>query len=347
MSSSNFPCNASRLSASYGSENFKNMCEKYKDIISTLPKLEPSYPGYECYQYQGFWYPIQFLQVILYMQENFRARPSDIFLCSAMKTGTTWLKALTFSIMTRHIFHDDDSTNNPLLNKVPHDCLPFLEVDFISNPKFVDAELPLLSTHVPYSHLPPSILESNCKIIYICREPKDTLISLWRFSQKVFDQDESVANILTLEHQVKWFCEGKSFYGPYWNHVLGYWEASHDVERHDKVLFLKYEDLLKDTLYYVKKLAEFMERPFSMEEETRGVPEEIIARCNFKSLSNLEVNKTGLHRPETQRVQNSIFFRKGEIGDWKNYLTKDMAKAIDDITMEKFQSSGLTFPSSI
>ncbi|KAM3397634.1 hypothetical protein P3S68_001147 [Capsicum galapagoense] len=159
--------------------------------------------------------------------------------------------------MTRHIFHDSSSTNNPLLNKVPHDCLPFLKVDFISNPKFVDAELPLLSTHVPYTHLPPSILESNCKIIYICREPKDTFVSLWRFNQKLFDQDESVANILTLEHQFKWFCEGKAAYGPYWNHVLGYWEAnhSHNVERPEKVLFLKYEDL-KDILYYVKKLAD-------------------------------------------------------------------------------------------
>ncbi|WKA11030.1 hypothetical protein VitviT2T_028565 [Vitis vinifera] len=31
-------------------------------------------------------------------QEHFQAQPSDIILSSAPKTGTTWLKALTFSI---------------------------------------------------------------------------------------------------------------------------------------------------------------------------------------------------------------------------------------------------------
>ncbi|WMV11325.1 hypothetical protein MTR67_004710 [Solanum verrucosum] len=212
------------------------------------------------------------------------------------------------------------------------------------------------------------------------------------------------------------FCQGKSGYGPYWDHVLGYWKAS--VERPDRVFFLKYEDLKedtlgyvkklaefmdkpfskeeqdlgvpqeivarcdfeslsnlevgifqgflfldhrrcsyffffkyedlkKDTLGYVKKLAEFMDKPFSKEEQERGVPQEIVARCNFENLSNLEVNKSGMLLSErTLQISNSVFYRKGEVGDWKNYLTDDMAKLIDDITHDKFQSSGLTFPSS-
>ncbi|XP_049399393.1 flavonol 3-sulfotransferase-like [Solanum stenotomum] len=106
-------------------------------------------------------------------------------------------------------------------------------------------------------------------------------------------------------------------------------------------------DLKEDTLGYVKKLAEFMDKPFSKEEQDLGVPQEIVARCDFESLSNLEVNKSGMHRPETtQEISNTVFFCKGEIGDWKNYLTEDMAKLIDDITHDKFQSSGLTFTSS-
>lgn len=70
---------------------------------------------------------------------------------------------------------------------------------------------------------------------------------------------------------------------------MGYWKAS--VEKPERVFFLKYEDL-KDTLGYVKKLASFMEKPFSEEEEERGVPQQIVAHCSFESLSNLEVNKS-------------------------------------------------------
>ncbi|XP_060181957.1 cytosolic sulfotransferase 6-like [Lycium barbarum] len=170
------------------------------------------------------------------------------------------------------------------------------------------------------------------------KEPKDRFVSMWHFSQNYFiNNDVSV----TLEQEFKWFCQGQSGLGPYWDHVLGYWKAS--LDRPHKVFFFKYEDLKKDTLYYVKKLAEFTEKSFSMEEEAQGVPEEIVARCHFKSLSSFEVNKSGRHHGFTPGITNSAFFRKGEIGDWKNLLTEDMAKAIDQITQEKFQSLGLTF----
>ncbi|KAK4738725.1 hypothetical protein R3W88_002422 [Solanum pinnatisectum] len=256
MSSSNFPSKASRLSENYGLENFNEMRKKYKEMISTLPKQESVHPIFDSCQYEGFWYNLSFLESALCVQQNFKAQPSDIFLCSAPKTGTTWLKALTFSIMTRH----DDFTNNPLLNKL-----------------------------------------HNCKIIYICREPKDTFVSWWHFTQKI--KASTKVSLVTLIQAFKWFCQGKSAYGPYWDHVFGYWKAS--VERPERVFFFKYEDLKEDTLGYVKKLADFMDKPFSKEEEERGVPQEI------------------------------------------NYLTKDMAKFIDHITLEKFKSSGLTFASSV
>ncbi|OIT21992.1 PREDICTED: cytosolic sulfotransferase 16-like [Nicotiana attenuata] len=276
------------------------------------------------------------------MQENFKAQPSDIFLCSYPKTGTTWLKALTFSIMIRDRFSDDDSTN-PLLTKQPHECVRTVEVDSFTNPTLVEAEFPLLATHLPYSCLAPSILESDCKIIYICREPKDTFVSWWHYMQKVKESaDAFKAEAVPFEQEFKWFCEGKSSCGPYWNHVLDYWKGS-SVDRPERVFFLTYEDLKSNTLCYVKKLAEFMGKPFSTEEENQGVAEKIVARCHFESLSNLEVNKSGCIHPNTLRVKNSAFFRKGEIGDWKNLLTEDMAKSVDHITQEKFQSLGLTW----
>ncbi|CAN4111712.1 unnamed protein product [Withania somnifera] len=311
----------SRLSDNCGPEDSS-------EIISTLPKQEGLNPSFDYYQYKGFWIPLAYLQATLSMQENFKAQPSDIYICSSIKTGTTWLKALAFSIMTRHTFND---STNPLFTKVPHECLPFLEIDYATNPKFLDTELPLLATHLPYTLLPQSILQQDSKIIYIYREPKDTFVSMWHFIRRI--HEESYIN--------NWFCEGKSAYGPYWDHVLGYWKAS--TERPERVLLFKYEDLKKETLCYVKKLADFMEKPFSMEEEARGVPEEIVARCNFKYLSNLQVNKSGWHRSESQTpLSNSLFFRKGETGDWKNLLTDPMQKSIDKITQKKFQILGLT-----
>ena len=49
------------------------------------------------------------------------------------------------------------------------------------------------------------------------------------------------------------FCEGALPYGPFWNHCLEYWKES--IARPDRVLFLKYEDMMPDPVRCVKNLA--------------------------------------------------------------------------------------------
>ena len=75
------------------------------------------------------------------------------------------------------------------------------------------------------------------------------------------------------------FCEGISSFGPYWDNVLGYWKAS--LESPEKILFLKYENLKNETLFYVKKMAEFMGHPFFIEEEVQGMAQKIVDLCSF------------------------------------------------------------------
>jgi hypothetical protein len=123
--------------------------------------------------------------------------------------------------------------------------------------------------------------------------------------------------------------------------VLGYWKAS--LERPDKVLFLKYEDLKEDIISNLKKIAEFLGIPFTDKEEKEGVVEEISRLCSLDNLRNLEVNKNSV-RPSG--LPNSSFFRKGEVGDWANYLSPSMAENYLKIVEEKLSGSGLTFRTS-
>ncbi|TYG72030.1 hypothetical protein ES288_D05G447300v1 [Gossypium darwinii] len=264
--------------------------KSFEEMISTLPKENCWGYSEDQYQYQGFWFTPRFLRGALSAQQQFQAQPTDIILCSSPRTGTAWLKSLTFATITRTSYND---STTPLLSKMPHDVVPFMEFDHAQFSTNRHLGIPLLATHLPYSFLPRSIIDSGCKLIYICRDPKDTFVSF--------------------------------LYGPYWDHVLGYWKAS--LERPDKLMFLKYEDLVEDTVLYLKKTAEFM-----------GVPENIVKMCSFDNLSGLEVNKTGRHR----ETENSIFFRNGKVGDWKNYLTTKMAQRLDQRTMQKLSGSGLS-----
>ena len=71
----------------------------------------------------------------------------------------------------------------------------------------------------------------------------------------------------------------------------------------------------------MKKLAEFMGRPFGEEDE------EAVDKGNAKSVL------TG--------IPKYSFFRLGVVGDWKNHFTDDMADRLDQLTRIKLEGSGL------
>ncbi|XP_057512603.1 cytosolic sulfotransferase 15-like [Actinidia eriantha] len=305
-------------------------------LIASLPK-EKVWSSHQLYLYQGFWCPSVFIREEMAVQQHFQARQNDIALATFPKSGTTWLKALAFSIIHRQ--HYSPSQNHPLLTSNPHTLVPFLvnaflDQDLTSN--LVHSPR-LFSTHLPYHALPPSIksFAIGCRIVYLCRNPYDTFISAWHFFTKA--RPDSLEP-LSFNDAFDMYCRGVFDYGPFWDLVLGYWKES--LERPQKVLFLKYEDLKENPIFHMKRLAEFMGVPFSIEEEKEGLIEEILRLCSFNNLRELDVNKTGKFG---SYFENKAFFRRGEVGDWVNYLTPEMVERLDKIIQEKMDGFGLTF----
>nr|P52838.1 RecName: Full=Flavonol sulfotransferase-like [Flaveria bidentis]AAA87399.1 sulfotransferase-like flavonol [Flaveria bidentis] len=305
-----------------------------EEILKTLPQHTCSWLKHKIimYKYQDFWTSKQLLEGTLMAQQSFKAEPSDVFLCSAPKTGTTWLKALAFAIVTRENF---DESTSPLLKKLVHECVPFLErqVEEIEHNR-ESSSLPLVATHLPYASLPESVIASNCRMVYIYRNIKDVIVSNYHFLREAFKLSMEDA---PFEETFEDFYNGNSSYGPYWDHILGYRKASLDMP--DKILFLKYEDLKSEPISNVKRLAEFIGYPFSNDEEKAGVIENIINMCSFENLSSLEVNKT--RKPKGGMLENRLYYRKGQDGDWKNYFTNEMKEKIDKIMDEKLSGTGL------
>ncbi|CDY49196.1 BnaA09g10820D [Brassica napus] len=284
---------------------FQKNQKRYQDLISTLPHVKGWRPKAPLIGYP--------------------------------KTGSTWLKSLTFTIANRSRFNDP---TNPLLKRNPHELIPFIEIEFPLFPHIdvlQDQGNTLFATHMPHDFLPDSVVKSGCKMVYIWRDPKDTFVSFWKFMQK---QRSTRGPLNSLEECFDMFCRGISGEGPYLDHVLGYWKAHQ--ENPDKILFLKYENVSADPLPYVKRLAEFMGYRFTAEEEKNGVVEKVVNLCSFETLKNLEVNKGDKERADISSPNvNRAFFRKGKAGDWVNCLTPDMAARMDGLMEEKFKGTGL------
>ncbi|KAL7158205.1 hypothetical protein ABFS83_02G126600 [Erythranthe nasuta] len=306
-----------------------------ESLLQTLEQ-QTYWDGSPMVKYQDFWYVKRFFRRELTAHKHFKAKDSDVILSTLPKAGTTWLKALAFSITNRGtIYRDIDQ--NPLLTCNPHKLVPFAFEENSPNQFDKPTDPRIFATHVPFKVLADSIRESACKIIYVCRNPLDLFVSARHFlTANKLEKDH--AGPLGLDESFDMFCEGTHPYGPFSEHMTGYWNAH--LENPRKVLFLKYEDMKEDIVFNVKKIADFLGCPFSSEEEERGMVEEISKMCSFQSLKNVDENEYSIKG----LFKNSTFFRKGEVGDWSNYLTPAMAERMKKLMEIKFQGSpGLTF----
>ncbi|CDY68549.1 BnaA08g31560D [Brassica napus] len=137
-----------------------NLSEETKTLISSLPSTK-DFLG-KLYNYQGCWYYPNTLLGVRNFQKGFKPQETDIVIASFPKSGTTWLKALTFALLERS--KNSSSDTNLYLNSSTPDLTKF------SSPRLFSTHMPLHTLQVPFK-------DSPCKIVYVCRDVKDVLSS--------------------------------------------------------------------------------------------------------------------------------------------------------------------------
>jgi hypothetical protein len=183
--------------------------------------------------------------------------------------------------------------------------------------------------------------------VYVCRDPKDVLVSSWLFTRGASASLGVDSESFSLSEALELFREGRCFYGPQWRHVLEYWEASRRAATSPavaaNVLFLTYEEMLRDPAGNLRTMAEFMGCAFSEEEVAGRVVDQIVELCSMEKLKNMEANRSG--RRNTSGIRSDAFFRKGVAGDWSSHMSPEMGMMVDvDQAMEDaLRSSGFSF----
>ncbi|XP_074263104.1 cytosolic sulfotransferase 5-like [Silene latifolia] len=314
-------------------------------LMQTLPKTTMTGTRIGLVNYQGFWCldSSRDMASILSFQTHFRARDTDLIIAGFPKTGNTWLMSLLFLVVNREKYRINQS---PLLNNHPHELVRRLELQVYGNAldyprahRLNELPSPRLShTHLPYVSLPNSIKDSKCKVIFISRNPMDTIVSFWYFTLNAIKTVTGENVEYGIEDCFEEFIQGKVMFGPFFDHVLEYWKQS--LEHPEKVLFLKYEDLKDDPIAELKKLAEFVGMPFSPQEENEGVIKEIIEFCRINNMKEMEGNKSGVIN---KVFEKKSFFRKGEVGGWTQYFTPSMVERMNKLMNEKLEGTGLSF----
>nr|XP_033794149.1 sulfotransferase 6B1-like [Geotrypetes seraphini] len=249
----------------------------------------------------GMLYPSTFTSLeTLQALDSFEARSDDLMVVGYAKSGTNWvvniLKGLARIVSP---LHTDEAAEFPYLE--------FGDPDKYERMKKYQSPR-VYVTYRYYNLLPKSVSQNKTKMLVLFRNPKDTAVSLFHFSNNV----PSLPNYSSWDEFFPDFMSGKVCCCPYFDYLID-WNKHMEEEN---VMLITYEELKENTVAGVKKIAEFFGLPVT-EENIQSV----VSQNTFQSMKK--------ESSTTHGAFGNMLFRKGIIGDWMNYFNEAQNKEMD------------------
>ncbi len=232
---------------------------------------------------------------------NFFVHPDDTFLVSYPKSGSTWARFLVAALAN------------------PEETVSFLNIDRL---------LPSISSRSKRdlrNQPRPRLIKSHeyfdaryQNVIYVVRDPRDVVLSQYRFFLKRGAIDDGYA----LDRFVSRFLAGSlNDYGS-WGENVGSWLAARQGSK--RFLLLRYEDMLLETGKELMKVAGFL---------GKVVTPEHLARCveqgSAERMRDLE-KKQGDQWVTTKGKRKDVpFVGAAKAGGWKSGLAAEHVAQIE------------------
>ncbi|XP_061194087.1 sulfotransferase 1B1-like isoform X2 [Saccostrea echinata] len=201
--------------------------------------------------------------------------------------------------------------------------------------KLFEEERPrVFNTHFYPNEVPTASLERKGKALILLRNPKDIAVSYYNQTknQKIKTSPMTWEDCLYFFNnyggEIDWFDYTKE------------WE--NEITRKKRTyLCLYYEEMKKNPVTSVKSIAEYLGIPCS-----DTLAEEIVHKCKIENLriANREKfdhrNQSG---PNPEMNDPDKMYRKGEVGDWKNWFTVAQSEEFDIFFKTKIVDSDFQF----
>jgi len=251
----------------------------------------------------------------LYVKQRDRIRfknlvhPTDVFIVGHPKSGNTLMAYLLAIIVFKDFEKKINLANiNNYVAGLHFEDLTIEKYPTLPDPRVFRNEVPI------YPQLYP-------KTIYLVRDPRAVLVSYYHMYCTIFND-----TVTTLQDFVEEYLRQGNIerYEPQierWDRQVLAW-AKH-AERDERVLIVKYEDLVKKKPETLKKTLAFT-----------GIhcPDDLfdlaIARSSFEAMKKTE-EEFGEENYPGEMAKRGQFIRKGKTEGWKEELSPDSIKAIE------------------
>lgn len=283
------------------------------DISEISQKLSGEY-----FWYKGIPFPLAvYSPESISSTENAEVRDDDIFVVTYPKSGTNWM----IEILSLIIKDGDPSwvRSVPIWQRAPwcETVVGAFSLPDESTPR-------LMSSHLPIQLFTKSFFTSKAKVIYMGRNPRDVVVSLYHYS-KIAGQLKDPG---TPDQFLQNFLKGEVQFGSWFDHIKGWIR----MQGKDNFLFITYEELQKDLPGSVRRVCQFL--GWRLSEEALA---SVVAHSAFEAMKANPMSNFTLLPPSLLDQRRGAFLRKGVCGDWKNHFTVAQSQAFDRVYREQMQ----------
>ena len=280
-------------------------------------KKEITYPYHLI---EGVSVPLNITNQKLDILKKLTLKKGDICVVSHPRSGSNWLmRIITLLLCKGEIQHDKTATNSIIYaDSYLIDNIDKIDFESFPSPR-------LFKMHLPYNFgLGGVPTQTQCKYLYIARNPKDVVASYYFFEKS---QNWWGKSAISWDTWIEMFIEGISHRGPWSDHVISWWKHSLIS---DNILFIKYEDLIKNYDFELERIAKFLNISL-----TSTIHKKLKEKTKIDYMK-----KDPFYLRDHDKLYNNII-NKGGAGSWSNLFTDDQNKKIYEYYQKNVFSLGL------
>ena len=188
----------------------------------------------------------------------------------------------------------------------------------------------IMSTFISHNFFAKQLERNKPKVIVLFRNPKDVLVAYYHF-YKMYTPFATLE--ASWDDFFEMFKRKELNTGDWFDHVTSWWRGNY---HRANFLFVKFEDFIGDPRKVIKEVALFCGKNLSSAETERLAEHTSWERMRENPTTNMKCY------PVFQQ-EISPFFRKGVVGDWKNYFSAEQSRYVDSLYKSRCLSMNLTF----
>ncbi|MFM2136744.1 MAG: hypothetical protein RL021_2144 [Bacteroidota bacterium] len=232
----------------------------------------------------------------------FTVRESDVFIVSYPKSGNTWVRFIIANLLSQ-----DQVINFRNIE----DIVPDIHKSLNNIPQMKGRRI--MKYHEPFFEYFPNT-------IYIVRDGRDALVSYYHYNMDSGQFQGTFDDFLKSDIYLR--------FGSWQDHVTRAMEQR--LRYPDRILFIRYEDMLSDLPGNIRKIAKYCGIPL-----TEELVHSTADKCSFQALQQNE--RTYGSETLDKKIN---FFRKGTKEQWKDYFNAEEAVRFVEASRELLMANG-------